>query len=282
MKKLLLLLIPILTSCSSYYYTSHPVSPISYTPVYQEEFQDPIIDPYPAMTLNNWNIYSSQWNSYLYNPYYISHSTFWYFNSPNNYTWNYHYWRPWRWYTWNYYGFNYHNWNWNYNFYNGCNYGLNNWYGWNWNYGYNIGTYNNIWINNITNNYFTGKSMPSYKKPLNVGTNQIVVEKKPSVQFSKPVSRNVSQQNTNTQIKIESSPRIEQGKQQVSNPHPNTNKQRTNTYQSRPQISNSRPQTRPSQNNYQQRNQAPRSTMPKSTPSSTPVRISQPRSPVRK
>lgn len=275
MKKLLLLLIPILTSCSSYYYTQS-VSPQSYSPAYEEV--QVTEDTYPVITLNNWNVYSSQWNSYLYNPYYISNSTFWYFNSPNNYTWNC---SPWSWNNWNY-GYNYY-YGWNYNWYNGWywNYGWNNWHnGCNWNYGwnnwnswnYNINPYNNIWISNnyITNNYFSGKSLSNYKKPLNV-------EKKPVA--SKPINNNLPNTYKNPQ-KTEI-PKVEP-KQEVSIPQ-STKPRTTNTYQNRPQISNSpqrtynRPQiSKPQQNNYQQRNQTPiRSTTPRTT---TPSRTTLPKS----
>jgi len=181
-KILLFLLSVVFTSCSTYYYTTP--NPQSYTPVtIAEDVAQEEIQTYPSITLSTWNVYSSYWNSYLYTPYYIVPSNFWYFNSPNNYTFTYYNWRPWRFYSWNgTYGWN----NWYGNGYGNAwhgNYGWNNWYGnaWQGN-GWQGNAWNNCYGgfmgNNITNNYnYFGKySNTSFQKNVNK-TNNLLLKK---------------------------------------------------------------------------------------------------------
>lgn len=275
MNKLLIFLSLILTSCSTYYYSAQPVpNPQSYTSAYYEEEIDEIY--YPPITMNNWNVYSSGWNNYLYNTYYISNSSFWYFNSPINYTWNL---RPIWWNNWNY------GWNYNYGFYNWNHYGFYNWnYGWNngWN-GCNWNPYNNYWSNQhyniwnnnyyITNNYFgKGKVLNSPKYTTPVGKTiespkitNINTDRKITPTYQKPQITDRSNQRVYQSPKDNSPKRVYQ-RQDYQPP-------RTQTAP-RPSLPKTSPQYTPRSVPY-------RSVQPKTSPQS-PSRSVQPRSPVRK
>jgi len=147
MNKLILFLVAVIfTSCSSYYYTSHPqvYTGVDVVEVPQEE-EVIMSQIYPVISFTNWNVYSNYWGNYLYTPYYISPSSAWSFNSPYNYTWSFSYWGFNSWNSgWNnYYGWNsWHNWNtWNHPY---------NWYGFNsWNHPYNYGWNNWNHPNNL-------------------------------------------------------------------------------------------------------------------------------------